>query len=52
MWDKVFKNGTSKICGWQPSKNFECFQSLNTLSKNGVYTNNLQSWPKYHDQVY
>ena len=21
-WDKVFKNGPSKICGRQPSKNF------------------------------
>ena len=32
MWDKVFKNGPSKICGRQPLKNFswsilECFVS-------------------------
>ena len=23
-WDKVFKNGASKICGRQPLKNFTC----------------------------
>ena len=32
-WDKVFKNGPSKICGRQPLKNFtwsiiECLDSL------------------------
>ena len=24
-WIKVFKNGPSKICGRQPSKNLKCY---------------------------
>ena len=37
-WDKVFKNGTSKICGRKPLKNLGCLPQillgpfLNTLS--------------------
>ena len=25
-WDKVFKNGRSKICGWQPLKNLKGYE--------------------------
>ena len=34
-WDKVFKNGPSKICGRQPLKTFTWpILELNTLSQN------------------
>ena len=29
IWDKVFKNGTSEICGRQPSKNLKGHVCLN-----------------------
>ena len=33
LWDKVFKNGPSKICGRQPLKNLKGYGSfLNTFS--------------------
>ena len=25
-WDKVFKNGRSKICGWQPLKSLKGYE--------------------------
>ena len=28
MWDKVFKNGPSKICGRQPLKTFKGYNLL------------------------
>ena len=30
-WDKVFKNGPSKICGWQPLKKFEEVWTIQTI---------------------
>ena len=29
IWDKVFKNGSSKICGRQPLKNGKGYDPLN-----------------------
>ena len=30
IWDKLFKNGSSEICGGQPFKKFEVILSANT----------------------
>ena len=37
IWDKVFKNGPSKICGTQPLKNLKGYGLLNTLSHIYMY---------------
>ena len=41
IWDKVFKNGPSKICGRQPLKSLKCFKGYLPQILLGLFLNTL-----------